>query len=336
MAEGTLYSRALAWAERRDVCIRGRNPWIVAVDVTRHSVQDRVAGLAAEMAFWALLSFFPLVVTLTALLGYTESIVGPEQLDRGRDAIVAALALVFSGELTREVVSPFIGGLLSNERGGVALVGLLVALYLASRVFTATIRSLDLAYRVPERRGIVAQRLTAVAFAVGFVVVIVASLLLMVVGPLFGTGQALASRLGVGTTFAVMWSVFRWPVLLVIMVAFLSVVYRYGPSVENSFRHCLPGALLGVTIWTLASLGLRLYLAAGGSGVTMIDVDNEAVAVVARAVGTVLAMMLWVFVTGFAILVGGELNAEISPFANQRRGGIVRSPAPSGTMQAAD
>jgi membrane protein len=301
---------------------------VIAVDVTRHSVEDRVAGLAAEMAFWALLSFFPLVVAITALLGYAENIVGVEQLEGARDAIVAALAVVFSGELTREVVRPFIGGLLSTERGGVALAGLLVALYLASRVFTATIRSLDLAYRVPERRGLVAQRLIALAFAVGFVVVVVASLMLMVVGPLFGGGRSLAASLGMGNTFAVLWSVFRWPALLVIMVGFLTTVYRFGPNVENAFRHCLPGALLAVAMWTLASLGLRLYLAAGGSGVTMVDFDDEAVALVGRAVGTVLAMMLWVFVTGLSILVGGELNAEVSPHASLRRRGIVRQPAP--------
>ncbi len=336
MAEGTLYDRALAWATRREHCIRGRNPWVVAVDVIRHSVEDRVAGLAAEMAFWALLSFFPLVVTTTALLGYAERIAGPDELAAGRDAIVAALAVVFSAELTRDVVEPFITGLLTGERGGVAVAGLAVALYLASRVFTATIRSLDLAYRVPERRGIVAQRLIAIAFAIGFVVVAVASLLLMVVGPLFGSGQRLADRLGFGNTFAVAWSVFRWPMLLVIMILFLSFVYRYGPNVDNRFRHCLPGALLGVTLWTLASLGLRLYLAAGGSGTTMIDFDDEAVALVGRAVGTLLAMMLWVFVTGFAILVGGELNAEVSPHAPLRRGGIVRAPAASETMQPPD
>ena len=304
--------------------------------MARHSVEDRVAGLAAEMAFWALLSFFPLVVTTTALLGYSERIIGTDELAAGRDAIVAALAVVFSADLTRGVVEPFITGLLTGERGGVALAGLVVSLYLASRVFTATIRSLDLAYRVPERRGLIAQRLIAVGFAAGFVLVVVASLLLMVVGPLLGTGESLAIRLGAGDTFAVAWSVFRWPVLLVIMIAFLACVYRYGPNVDNQFRHCIPGALLGVALWTLASLGLRLYLAAGGSGTTMVDFDNAAVNLVSRAVGTVLAMMLWVFVTGFAILVGGELNAEVSPHAPLRRGGIVRSPAASGTMQPPD
>lgn len=334
MPERRLYERAAAWASRRSRRVRGRNPYRLTVDLVRNTVEDRVAGLAAEMAFWALLSFFPLIVSITALLGYAEALIDPSDLERGQAAIVRALSVVFSAELTQEVVEPFIGGLLRAERGGLALTSLLVSLYLASRVFTATIRSLDLAYRVPEGRGLVRQRLVAVGLALGFVVVVVATLLLMVLGPLLGTGEAIAARLGLGDAFALMWSVFRWPVLLAIMVAFLSCVYRYGPNVENRFRHCLPGACLGVVLWTIASVGLRLYLEAGGSASPMFADANAAVELVGRVVGTLLAMMLWVFVTGLAILVGGELNALVAPA--QSRVAAVHSEGRSGTMQHHD
>ena len=310
--------------------MRGRNPYRLTIDLIRNTVEDRVGGLAAEMAFWALLSFFPLIVSITALLGYAEALIDPADLARGQAAIVRALSVVFSAELTREVVEPFIGGLLRSERGGLALTSLLISMYLASRVFTATIRSLDLAYRVVERRGLVRQRLVALGLALGFVVVVVATLLLMVLGPLLGTGEAIAARLGLGDAFALMWSVFRWPVLLAIMVLFLSCVYFYGPNVVNRFRHCLPGACLGVVLWTIASVGLRLYLQAGGGTSPMFADANAAVELVGRVVGTLLAMMLWVFVTGLAILVGGELNALLT--RAQPRAGAVRSEGSSGTM----
>lgn len=304
----------------------------MAVDLIRNTVEDRVAGLASEMAFWSLLSFFPLVVTMSALLGYAEAMVGAEQLERGRSAIVSALSVVFSADLIEEVIDPFVGGLLSGERGGLAATSLLITIYLASRVFTATIRSLDLAYRVEEGRGLLLQRLLAIGFAVGFVVVVVATLLLMVLGPLLGTGESIAERFGMGDAFALTWSLFRWPVLLAIMVVFLASVYLYGPNVENRFRHCLPGAILGVVLWTIASIGLRLYLQAGGSNVPTLDTGDASVALVGRVVGTLLAMMLWVFVTGFAILVGGELNALVAPPAGRR--GVVQSEVPSETMPA--
>ena len=322
-------SRVAAWAGRRSRRIRGRNPYALAVQLVRNTVEDRVTGLAAEMAFWALLSFFPLIITISALLGYAEALVGPEEIARGQVAIVSALSVVFNAELTAEVIDPFIGGLLTDERGGVALASLAVTLYLASRVFTATIRSLDLAYRVPEARGLVRQRLVAIGLAVGFVLVVVATLLLMVLGPLLGTGESVAAQLGLGEAFALMWSVFRWPVLLAIMVLFLSCVYRYGPNVRNRFRHCLPGAVLGVILWSLASVGLRLYLEAGGGPSPVLADASEAVAAVSRVVGTLLAMMLWVFVTGLAILVGGELNALLAPAVAP----TVRSEGSSGTMR---
>ena len=330
MAKRTVHARAAAWARRRPQRIRGRNPWAVAVDLIRNTVEDRVVGLASEMAFWSLLSFFPLVVTMSALLGYAEAVVGREQLDRGRDAIVSALSVVFSADLIEEVVDPFIGGLLQNGRGGLALTSLLITVYLASRVFTATIRSLDLAYRVEEGRGLVAQRLRAIGFALGFVVVVVTTLLLMVLGPLLGTGESIADRFGMGDAFAFTWSVFRWPVLLIIMVLFLATVYLYGPNVQNRFRHCLPGAILGVLLWSIASIGLRVYLDAGGTAIPALDSGDASVALVGRVVGTLLAMMLWVFVTGFAILVGGELNALVAPPEGRR--GVVQSEVPSGTM----
>lgn len=312
------FNRVLAWAEARRPSDAGINPWAVTVRLVRNTVDDRVAGLAAEMSFWALLSMLPLMVTIAALMGYAERWVGSSELEQGRAVVVGALSVVFSRELINEVVNPFVGSLLTNGRGGIAATTLIVGLYLASRVFTATIRSLDLAYRVEERRGLVMQRLLAIALATGFVIVVVATLMVMVVGPLLGSGQSVADWMGLGVVFQALWTVARWPFLLLTMVAFLAAVYLWGPNVENSFRSCLPGAVLGVVTWTLASLGLRYYLAAGGGGTPAITTEDQAVALVGRVVGVLVAMLLWTYITGFAILLGGELNAELERSRGRR------------------
>lgn len=311
MADPKAYTRVLAWAERSRADTGDRNHLAVAVRVVRNTIEDRIAGLAAEMAFWALLSLLPLLVTIAALLGYAESVIGRSQLDQGRSAIVGALAVVFSPEVTSEVVNPFLTGMLREGRGGIALTTLVVGLYLASRVFTATIRALDLAYRVEERRGVVAQRFIALGLAAGFVLVVAATLVVMVVGPLLGTGQNLADWMGLGRAFQVAWMIARWPFLLAAMVMFLAAVYLWGPNVDNTLRSCLPGAVLGVITWSLASLGLRYYLAAGGGGTPAFSSEDQAVALVGRVVGAMIAILLWTYVTGFAILLGGELNAEL-------------------------
>jgi membrane protein len=330
-----LADRALRWANRRRHRLFGRNPWVVTVDVIRNSVEDRLGGLAAEMAFWALLSLFPLLVTIAALLGYAERIVGAEELRRGQEAIIGAGSVVFSSDLTSDVVRPLVAGLLREGRGGVAITGLLVALYLASRVFTATIRALDLAYRVPERRGLVRQRVIAMGFAAGFVALVVVALLVVVVGPLLGAGEGVADDMGMGSVFEVAWQIARWPVLVAGMIAFLSAVYLWGPNVRNTFRECLPGAILGVATWAIASFALRFYLIAGGGQAPILDGQDQAVELVGRVIGTLIAVVLWTYVTGLAILLGGELNGELHRLDAAEAHG-VRAPAPSETMRASD
>jgi membrane protein len=311
---GKLTTRARTWAERREERIAGRNPWAVAVATAQASMLDRVTGLAAEMAFFALLSLVPLVVALGASLGSLEVLVGQESVNRGQAGVLEALGAVFSPQVIEGVLRPLVEGLLEETRGGVALSSVVAALWLASRVFTATIRALDLAYGVEERRGLVTQRLLALAFALGAVVAGSITLLLGVVGPLLGSGRELADRLGFGEAFTAVWAIGRWPFLVAVVVGFFATVYRFGPNVRNTWRQCLPGAILGVVLWLLSSFGLRLYLATAGSPVGRFEAGAQAAAVLG-VVGAVLAAMLWVYVSSMALLVGGELNSVLSTSA---------------------
>jgi membrane protein len=301
---------ATRWAAARRVRVAGRNPFEVAVRTMSEVIDDRVSGLAAEMAFFALLSFAPLLVTLGAALGYLERFVDAAEIAKGEQLVIRLVGTVFNEETTAEVFAPLVRGLLHSERGGLAITGLVVTLYLASRVFTATIRALDMAYDTPERRGALAQRLLAVGFAVGFVVAVTVTLGVLVVGPLLGVGRAAAGALGRESAFASIWGVGRWPVVVILVVAFLTSVYRFGPNVSHTWLQCLPGAVLGVILWLLASVALRVYLDAGGGGTTLRSSD-AAVALVGNAVGAVVAAVLWVYLTSIVILVGGELNAEL-------------------------
>ncbi|HVL97874.1 MAG TPA: YihY/virulence factor BrkB family protein [Egibacteraceae bacterium] len=320
MAETPILERALAWACARPVRIAGYNPWEVAVRLWRAVVKDRVTGLAAEMAFFALLSLVPLLVAIGAGLGYLERIIGREQVAEAQATVIDALSVVFSPDLTREVIAPFVEGLLTQERTGLALGSLAVTLYLSSRVFTATIRALDLAYNVEDRRGLLAQRGLAVLFAVAAVVVFVLMLGFLVVGPLFGGGRVLAERLGFGRLFAFAWALGRWPLLVVLVIGFLALLYRLGPQVDNRWRECLPGAVLGVVLWVLVSLGFRLYLDAGGGVQTpQFGEEEEALRAAGRVVGAVVASVLWIYLSGVAILVGGELNAELALMREERQ-----------------
>lgn len=306
-----LTRRAQEWADAREETVAGRNPWSVAVRTVRATIEDRVTGLAAEMAFFALLSLVPLVVALGASLGSLEMFVGREAVTRGQEAVLTVLSTVFSPQVTQDVLRPLVEGLLDQTRGGFAISSFLIALWLASRVFTATIRALDLAYDVEERRGLVTQRLLAVVFALGAVLAASVTLLFSVVGPLLGTAQDIANRLGFGEAFTVAWQLGRWPLVMAVVVGFFATVYRFGPNVRNTWSQCLPGALLGVFLWLLSSLGFRIYLATAGSPVGRFEAGAEAAALLG-VVGAIVAAMLWIYLSSVALLIGGELNSVLA------------------------
>lgn len=312
MVEESLAGRVLTWACDRSERVAGYNPWEVAVRLWRSAADDRLTGLAAEMAFFALLSLVPLIVAVGAGLGYLERFVGTDKLANAEAVVVQFLAVVFRPDTAREVFAPLVSGLLSQQRTGLALGSLLVTAFLASRVFTATIRALDQAYGVDEGRGALAQRGVAVVLAFAAVIVFVLTLAFMVVGPLLGSGQVLAERLGLGEVFAFLWSVGRWPMLVVFIVGFLAFVYRIGPHIDHAWQQSLPGAVLGVVLWILVSLGFRLYLEAGGPQTPQFGQEEEALAAAGRLVGAFVATILWIYLSCVAILVGGELNAELA------------------------
>lgn len=304
-----LPERAEQWAARRRVRVAGLNPLLLAVRTVRAVIDDRVPGLAAEMAFFALLSLVPLVAAIGAALGYLERLVGSTQVARAEQTVLEGLEAVFSPELTNDLLRPAVSELLHSERGGIALTSLAVTLWLASRVFSATIRALDLAFNVEERRNIFLLRLEALVFALISVVVIAVSVTVLVVGPLLGGGQALAERLDLGDSFRVAWQIGRWPVMLAVAVGFLTVVYRLGPNLRLPWRWCLPGAVFGVGLWVLLSAGFRLYLEVGAT--SRLEQDAATTAVVA-VLGVIVSVMLWIFLSGMAMLIGGELNAELA------------------------
>jgi membrane protein len=305
--------RVLAWARRRRFRLAGYNPLEVAVRAGRSGGEVRVVGLAAEMSFFALLSVAPLLIAVGAGLGYLERFIGRDEIQEIEETVVAGLDFVFA----TEAIQPLVHGLLHQQRGGFAVGGLLVTLWLSSRVFTATIRALDLAYAVEERRSLPQQRALALAYALAAVVVVVLTLGLIVVGPLFGGGRALADWLRLGEAFAFLWVVGRWPVVFLIVVAFLTWLYRFGPNVVNTWRDCVPGAVLGVILWLLASVALRVYLQTTGDP-SFATPEEEAIAAAGQVFGALVAVVVWTFVSSASILAGGIVNAELAKLRAER------------------
>ena len=260
--------------------------------------QDRVDGLAAEFAFFGVLSTFPGLLVVAALLGSLERLVGHDLASRSEALVLRAMDQVLTSSAAglRDAVRE----LFARPSRGVAVLATATALLGLSRAWAVVIRALDLAFRVEERRPWLRQRLLGLALALGSVLLAVLGLGMIVVDPLLGAGAELAERLGLGGLFAVAWNWLRWPLAFAALVAWAATVYHVAPGRRLRWREALPGAVAAAVLWLVASGGFSLYLrvAAGANPVL-------------GTLGGGLIGVLWLYLLALILLVGGELNGVL-------------------------
>jgi membrane protein len=312
VSETDLFGRAERWAWRNPARLARVSTTVLLVRIARGFSEARVMGLAAEMTYYAILSLFPLIAALGASLGFLEGLVGPVRVAEFEVAVVASMEAVFSADATRDVITPMVQGLLREERGGFAIGSFLVTLFLASRVFRSAIETLDLAYRVEEGRSLPVVWALGLVFALGAIVSATAMLAVIVLGPFLGLSRLVLDPAGGGAVIQLLWAIVRWAVVFGIGTGSLAVLYRFGPNVLNGWRDTLPGALFGASMLVIVSTGFRLYLELGGLASPEITDADAAVAIGAHVFGTVLAALLWLWLSTMVVLTGGVLNAELS------------------------
>ncbi len=252
--------------------------------------QDDSFGRAAQLAYYFLFALFPFFLVLTTLLGYLPV---PNLLDR----LMETLAEMLPGEAL-QLVQDNVRELVTNQRGGLLSLGILAALWTSSSAVTAIIDGLNRAYDVEEGRPFWKVRLMAILLTIGLSVFIIVSLILLTFGPQIGGW--IADKVGLGSAFKLAWNILRWPVIVGLLIAAMALIYYVAPDVEQEWQWITPGSVVAVIGWLLASLGFSFYVNNFGS-------YNATYG----SIGAVIVLLTWMYVSGFFILVGGEINAEI-------------------------
>ena len=270
----------------------------VTVDVIHEAHDDRVTGLAAEVAFFGVLSVFPALLAVTSALGWLESLVGRDVAVRAEQEVVRLLERVLTDEASGAVDAA--RELFARENPGVVTVGVLGALWAMSRGLAAVIRALQQAYDVEERRSYVRVRLTGLGLAFGTVVAGALLLSMFVLGPLFGRGRDIAEAIGAGGGFVFLWNVARPPLVFAVLAVWALVILHVAPAHDGSWRRDLPGALLTAALWVLVSAGLRVYLLVAGEANEMLGV-----------LGGALIVLIWLYLLSLGLLLGAELNGVL-------------------------
>lgn len=258
---------------------------------------DRVGGLAAEMAFYSILSVFPGLLALAALLGLIDPIFGADVAADVEAEVIDAIATTLdlrSDSATLRTVRD----LFDQSSTGLLTFGLLAAIWAVSRGFASLIKALDIAYDLEEHRPWLRLRLTALGLAVSSLLVGTIVLTMTVVGPLLGAGHEVADVVGLGSMFATFWDWFRLPTVFVIMLAWMATVYHVAPNHRTPWRADLTGAVTASLLVLAVSGGFRAYLEVSGG-------SNEVFGVL----GSAISLLLWLYLMSLSMLVGGELNA---------------------------
>lgn len=158
--------------------------------------------------------------------------------------------------------------------------------------------TLNAAYDITEGRPWWKVRLTAIGLTVGLAFFILVSMALVIAGPTLAERIADAMRLG--PAFEWGWKILQWPLVFALVATAIALVYYFAPDAEQEWVWITPGSVLATALWVIISLGFKLYLARFGT-------YNETYG----AIGGVMVLLLWFYLSGIALLIGAELNAEI-------------------------
>ncbi|WP_420626522.1 YihY/virulence factor BrkB family protein [Candidatus Poriferisodalis sp.] len=268
----------------------------IANEVRQDWAAKRIAGLSAEIAFFALLGLFPAVIVFAALLGSLDVLIGQSAAADTEAWLLERISETFGDQNT---LNATIAELFDRSDARVVTVGVAVAGYAASRGFVAVVRALNVTRGHQGARNWLSTRLVGFALTFFTLVVAVGVAAMVVVGPLLGGGTELADRFGAGRVFSTAWDWLRWPAVVIAVVAWAATVYRIAPRHKLTWRREVPGALMATAWWLVVSGGFGVYLGLASSGMNAVF----------GLLGGVLSLLLWLYLLAMGLLVGAELNS---------------------------
>ena len=258
-----------------------------------------MGGMGAQLAYFFLLSFFPLIIFLVTLLPY---------LNLKQEQIFEFMENIIPGEVY-SMVEGILLEVLSGQNGGLLSIGILGTIWSASKGVDALMKGLNRAYHVKGRPGF-KNRLWSLIFTISLVGVI----LIALVFPVFGQqiGNIVASYLGIEAGLGPVWTFIRWATPPLLILTVLWTMYWIVPNTDPriKFFHAWPGAILATLGWLGLTYGFSFYINNFGN-----------FSATYGSIGGVIILMLWLYFTGMILIFGGLVNASLA----QRKLALLRA-----------
>ncbi|MGA8845435.1 MAG: YihY/virulence factor BrkB family protein [Nocardioides sp.] len=275
--------------------VRGRRfawyLWRLIVTTVGSCMRYRVTGLAAEGAFFAVLSVPPLIFALAGAVGYVSEQFTDTQVDSIRQSVIDLASTFLTDGAVADVIVPTMDDVLKGGRLDVISLGFVLALWSGSRALNVFVDTITIMHGLGGHRGIIKTRALAFGLYILAMVTGAISLPLVVAGPQLVREVLPAELMFLGA--------FYWPIVVVVCVCFLATLYHVSVPVRTNWSFNLPGATFSLVMWILGSYVLRWVLM-----VTAADSKS-----IYGPLAAPIAVLLWLYVVALAVLVGAAVNA---------------------------
>ncbi|WP_248581334.1 YihY/virulence factor BrkB family protein [Nocardioides sp. InS609-2] len=275
--------------------------WRLIVTTVGSCLRYRVTGLAAEAAFFAVLSVPPLVFGLAGAVGFVFDAFTDAQVDDVRQAVLDLASRALTDGAVNRIIEPTINQVLDGGRYDVISLGFVLALWSGSRALNVFVDTITIMHGLGGHRGIVKTR------ALSFVLYLMAMVTGGITIPLVVAGPDLI-RSWLPERFDFLMS-FYWPIVLVVCICFLATLYHVSVPVRTNWSFNLPGAIFSLVVWILGSYLLRWTL-------TVTAAESKSIY---GPLAAPIAVLLWLYILAIAVLIGAAVNAAFDTVFPQTR-----------------
>jgi len=275
--------------------------WRLIVSTVGTCMRNRVTGLAAEAAFFAILSLPPLIFALAGSIGYVFAQFSDSQIDEVRNTVLSIAGQALTPQTVNSIIRPTLNEVLDGGgRYDVISIGFVLALWSGSRALNVFVDTITIMYGLGGHRGILRTRaLSFLLYVLGMITGVV-TIPLVVAGPTL-IAKWLPDRVGFLNQL-------YWPTVLVLGILFLATLYHVSVPVRTAWRYNLPGAVFTMFCWVFGSALLRFVLVGTAQGSTSIY----------GPLAAPIAILLWLYLLSIAVLIGAALNAAFDQIWPQK------------------
>jgi membrane protein len=267
----------------------------VLVRTVKEFLDDEMPTYASALAYQMLFSLFPFLLFLIALIGFLHLPDFFSWLRLQSEFVLPPQAL--------EQVNPVIDQL-QQSKGGLLSIGIFIALWTASAGVRLLMSAMNAAYDVVEARPVWKRIPLSVLYTVGIAGMMLVAAALMVTGP--QVMSWLAAQIGLEDFIVTLWTILRWPLIILLLMVSVALMYYVMPDVEQKFRFITPGSVLAVVVWIVSSLGFAYYVK------TFADYNA-----MYGSIGAIIVLLLYFYISAAVLLLGAEMNAVIEHMSDE-------------------